>query len=200
MKGNIVNRGWRHIVDNGISWTLFFKMGDFSWTFSKGDFSWTLLVTSRGQFQLREHCSVPGQVRLGQVRFGLGLDQVWVRFGLVLGQVWVRLGQVCVRFGLCLGQFWVRLGLGQARFGLGYCLGKSQILYYKKELSTGLYYKHFACTYVTLMMPANNQLKGTITGCCICWGELATVKSRAVDRSTILETFGQRLQYQISSS
>ena len=42
--------GWRHFVDNEISWTLFFKMGDFSWTFSKGDFSWTLLVTSRGQF------------------------------------------------------------------------------------------------------------------------------------------------------
>ena len=42
--------GWRHFVDNDISWTLFFKMGDFSWTFSKGDFSWTLLVTSRGQF------------------------------------------------------------------------------------------------------------------------------------------------------
>ena len=43
-------KGWRHFVDNDISWTLFFKMGDFSWTFSKGDFSWTLLVTSRGQF------------------------------------------------------------------------------------------------------------------------------------------------------
>ena len=42
--------GWRHFVDNDISWTLFFKMGDFSWTFSKGDVSWTLLVTSRGQF------------------------------------------------------------------------------------------------------------------------------------------------------
>ena len=42
--------GWRHFVDNDISWTLFFKMGDFSWTFSKGDFSWTILVTSRGQF------------------------------------------------------------------------------------------------------------------------------------------------------
>ena len=42
--------GWRHFVDNDISWTVFFKMGDFSWTFSKGDFSWTLLVTSRGQF------------------------------------------------------------------------------------------------------------------------------------------------------
>ena len=34
--------GWRHFVNNDISWTLFFKMGDFSWTFSKGDFSWTL--------------------------------------------------------------------------------------------------------------------------------------------------------------
>ena len=43
-------QGWRHFVDNDISWTLFFKMGDFWWTFSKGDFSWTLLVTSRGQF------------------------------------------------------------------------------------------------------------------------------------------------------
>ena len=42
--------GWRHFVDNDISWTLFFKMGDFSWTLSKGDFSWTLLVTSCGQF------------------------------------------------------------------------------------------------------------------------------------------------------
>ena len=42
--------GWRHFVDNDISWTLFFKMGDFSWTFSKGNFSWTLLVTSRGNF------------------------------------------------------------------------------------------------------------------------------------------------------
>ena len=42
--------GLRHFVDNDISWTLFFKMSDFSWTFSKGDFSWTLLVTSRGQF------------------------------------------------------------------------------------------------------------------------------------------------------
>ena len=29
-------------MDNDISWTLFFKMGDFSWTLSKGDFSWTL--------------------------------------------------------------------------------------------------------------------------------------------------------------
>ena len=36
--------GWRHFVDNDISWTLFFKMGDFSWTFSKGDISWTILV------------------------------------------------------------------------------------------------------------------------------------------------------------
>ena len=43
-------RGWRHFVDNDISWTLFFKKGDFSWTFPKGDFSWTLLATSRGQF------------------------------------------------------------------------------------------------------------------------------------------------------
>ena len=42
--------GWRHFVDSDISWTLFFKVGDFSWTFSKGDFSWTLLVTSRGHF------------------------------------------------------------------------------------------------------------------------------------------------------
>ena len=38
--------GWRHFVDYDISWTLFFKMGDFSWT---------LLVTSRG------HSSVSGQ-------------------------------------------------------------------------------------------------------------------------------------------
>ena len=37
--------GWRHFVDNEISWTLFFKMGDFSWTFPKGDISWTILVT-----------------------------------------------------------------------------------------------------------------------------------------------------------
>ena len=36
--------GWRHFVDNDISWTLFFKMGDFSWTLL-GDFSWTLLST-----------------------------------------------------------------------------------------------------------------------------------------------------------
>ena len=48
------NMGWRHFVDNDISWTLFFKMGDFSWTFPKGDFSWTLLMTSRGQFCPRE--------------------------------------------------------------------------------------------------------------------------------------------------
>ena len=41
--------GWRHFVDNDISWTLFFNMGDFSWTLSKGDFSWTLLATSRGR-------------------------------------------------------------------------------------------------------------------------------------------------------
>ena len=34
--------GWRHFVDSDISWTLFFKMGDFSWTLSKGDISWTL--------------------------------------------------------------------------------------------------------------------------------------------------------------
>ena len=47
---SIKSVGWRHFVDNDISCTLFFKMGDFSWTFSKGDFSWTLLVTSRGQF------------------------------------------------------------------------------------------------------------------------------------------------------
>ena len=45
--------GWRHFVDNDISWTLFFKMGDFSWTFSKGDFLWTLLVTSHGQFYFK---------------------------------------------------------------------------------------------------------------------------------------------------
>ena len=38
---NSKNKGWRHFVDNGVSWTLFFKMGDFSWT---------LLVTSSGQF------------------------------------------------------------------------------------------------------------------------------------------------------
>ena len=31
-----------HFVDNDISWTLFFKVGDFSWTLSKGDISWTL--------------------------------------------------------------------------------------------------------------------------------------------------------------
>ena len=46
----VYHTGWRHFVDNDISWTLFFKVGDFSWTFPKGDFSWTLLVTSRGQF------------------------------------------------------------------------------------------------------------------------------------------------------
>ena len=34
--------GWRHFVDNDISWTLFIKMGDFLWTLSKGDISWTL--------------------------------------------------------------------------------------------------------------------------------------------------------------
>ena len=34
--------GWRHFVDSDISWTLFFKVGDFSWTLSKGDISWTL--------------------------------------------------------------------------------------------------------------------------------------------------------------
>ena len=38
-------KGWRHFVDNDISWTLLFKMGDFSWTFSKGGFSWTLFST-----------------------------------------------------------------------------------------------------------------------------------------------------------
>ena len=36
------NTGWRHFVDSDISWTLFFKVGDFSWTLSKGDISWTL--------------------------------------------------------------------------------------------------------------------------------------------------------------
>jgi hypothetical protein len=56
--GLTIPKGWRHFVDNDISWTLFFKMGDFSWTFWKGDFSWTLLVTSRGHFWLSEHCSV----------------------------------------------------------------------------------------------------------------------------------------------
>ena len=35
---------WRHFMDNDISWTLLFKIGDFSWTFSKDDFLWTLLV------------------------------------------------------------------------------------------------------------------------------------------------------------
>ena len=49
-KNVVFSAGWRHFVDNDISWTLFFKVGDFSWTFPKGDFSWTLLVTSRGQF------------------------------------------------------------------------------------------------------------------------------------------------------
>ena len=29
-------------MDNDISWTLFFKMVNFSWTYSKGDFTWTL--------------------------------------------------------------------------------------------------------------------------------------------------------------
>jgi hypothetical protein len=38
----VFEMGWRHFVDNDISWTLFFKMGDFSWKLSKGDFSWTL--------------------------------------------------------------------------------------------------------------------------------------------------------------
>ena len=38
----IMQLGWRHFVDNDISWTLFFKMGDFSRTLSKDDFSWTL--------------------------------------------------------------------------------------------------------------------------------------------------------------
>jgi hypothetical protein len=38
----LVKLEWRHFVDNDISWILFFKMGDFSWTLSKGDFSWTL--------------------------------------------------------------------------------------------------------------------------------------------------------------
>ena len=123
----LIITGWRHSVDNDISWTLFFKMGDFLWTFSKGDFLWTLLVTSHGQFQLREHCSVPGQVRLGQLRLGqvkLGqvrLGQVWVRFGFV--QIWVRLGLGQVRLGLGqvkLGQVWLGLGqvwLGKVRFG-----------------------------------------------------------------------------------
>ena len=45
--------GWRHFMDSDISWTLFFKKGDFSWTFPKGDFSWTLLVTSRGHYFLK---------------------------------------------------------------------------------------------------------------------------------------------------
>ena len=35
-------KGWRHFVDSDILWTLFFKMGNISWTLSKGDFSWTL--------------------------------------------------------------------------------------------------------------------------------------------------------------
>ena len=43
-------KGWRHFVDNDISWTLFIKMGDISWTFFEGDFPWTFLVTSRGHF------------------------------------------------------------------------------------------------------------------------------------------------------
>ena len=38
--------------DGDISWTLLFKMGDFSWTFSKGDSSWTLLVTFRGHLMV----------------------------------------------------------------------------------------------------------------------------------------------------
>ena len=34
----VSKKGWRQFVDNDISWTLFFEMGDFSWTFPKGDF------------------------------------------------------------------------------------------------------------------------------------------------------------------
>ena len=44
--------GWRLLVDNEVSWTLFFKMGEFQWTFSESEFSWTLLVNSRGQKSL----------------------------------------------------------------------------------------------------------------------------------------------------
>ena len=32
--------------DGEFSWTLFFKMVEFQWTFSEGEFSWTLLVNS----------------------------------------------------------------------------------------------------------------------------------------------------------
>jgi hypothetical protein len=52
--------GWRHFMDNDVSWTLFIKMGNFSWTLSKGDILWTLFgdfswtKTFRGHFCPRE--------------------------------------------------------------------------------------------------------------------------------------------------
>ena len=122
--------------DRYFSWTLFFKMGEFQWTFSEGEFSWTLLVTSRGHF-LTKRISFLGEyscifwmnssgyflmvitniANTVQVR----LVQVWVRFGLGFGQL-----QVCLRLGLC--QIWVGFGLdlGQVlvRFGLSLCLGQ----------------------------------------------------------------------------
>ena len=45
---------WRHFVDNDISWTLFFKMGDFSWTLSRVTSCGHFLVTSHGRFCPRE--------------------------------------------------------------------------------------------------------------------------------------------------
>ena len=34
-------------MDNDILWTLFFKIGDFSWTFPKGDFSCTKTMKAK---------------------------------------------------------------------------------------------------------------------------------------------------------
>ena len=40
----------QHFWDGDFSWTLFFRMSKFYWTFSEGKFSWTLLVNSKGHF------------------------------------------------------------------------------------------------------------------------------------------------------
>ena len=69
-------------MDNEFSWTLFFKMTEFKWTFSEGEFSWTLLVNSHGHFCPREFGFLGDS---GDHKWCLhcwSSNAVWVRFVL----------------------------------------------------------------------------------------------------------------------
>ena len=57
-KAKEVPRGLKVATING--WQTFRGHNRWHLVDKRGDISWTLLVTSRGQFYLSEHCSVPG--------------------------------------------------------------------------------------------------------------------------------------------